>query len=188
MLGGEGVARLATSAVGSAGGKLSSLEGLSFSNCQIDDDVFRRLGEVLCAHVCPLLESVNVRNNRISVDGVSAFLDALSPQSVPLLECLWLEGQEGIEVGDAEKRFASDVEALLEQARAQGKVPSCFETGLQTEDDDDEDEEEADGESGEEGEGDGESGGEEGDGENEDEEEGGVLVGKVLWMDSDSES
>uniref|UniRef100_A0A0G4FH56 Uncharacterized protein n=1 Tax=Chromera velia CCMP2878 TaxID=1169474 RepID=A0A0G4FH56_9ALVE len=120
-VGEEALALLAASG-GEGVGKLSDLGSLDLSSCQIDDGMLRQWGEVFSAHRCPKLETINLMDNRISVDGVSAFFDVLAPQSLPQLERLNLHGQEGMEGVEQQRNFGSAVEALRHAAHREGKL------------------------------------------------------------------
>uniref|UniRef100_A0A0G4GD91 Uncharacterized protein n=1 Tax=Chromera velia CCMP2878 TaxID=1169474 RepID=A0A0G4GD91_9ALVE len=121
-VGNRALASLAASGVGGAGGKLSYLQELILRSCDIDDGRLRAWGEVFSAHECPKLALINLSSNRISVEGVSAFLRSLSPQSLPELRSVRLEGQEGVEGEEQQKKFKSSVEALRSAAKREGKV------------------------------------------------------------------
>uniref|UniRef100_A0A0G4G1L5 Uncharacterized protein n=1 Tax=Chromera velia CCMP2878 TaxID=1169474 RepID=A0A0G4G1L5_9ALVE len=122
----EALASLAANGGRASGGKLSQLKHLDLSSCGLDDARLRRLGEVLSAHECRELEKIDLDNNRISIKGLSAFLEALSPQSLPKLRDLSLKSQnrvEGEELGVREQReFASAVASLQAAAQRNGKL------------------------------------------------------------------
>uniref|UniRef100_A0A0K6S6E4 Uncharacterized protein n=1 Tax=Chromera velia CCMP2878 TaxID=1169474 RepID=A0A0K6S6E4_9ALVE len=121
-MGEDALALLAASGGEGAGGKLSNLGSLDLSSCQIDDGMLRQWGEVFSAHRCPKLKTIKLEGNRISVDGVSAFFDVLTPQSLPQLELLDLHGQEGMEGVEQQRNFDSAVEALRHAAHREGKL------------------------------------------------------------------
>jgi len=80
------------------------------------------LGEVFAAHQCPRLRCLYLSNNRISVEGVSAFFDVLTPQSLSDLQLLSLEGQEGLDSREEQTEFDSSVRALRAAAHANGRL------------------------------------------------------------------
>uniref|UniRef100_A0A0G4GKE5 Uncharacterized protein n=1 Tax=Chromera velia CCMP2878 TaxID=1169474 RepID=A0A0G4GKE5_9ALVE len=98
-LGVEALVSLTESGGGSLGSKLSQLESLDLSECEIDDERLTRLGEVFRAHSCTHLETLYLWRNRISAEGVSAFVDRLNPDSLPNLQRLYVSPQE--EGGDS---------------------------------------------------------------------------------------
>uniref|UniRef100_A0A0G4GVK8 Uncharacterized protein n=1 Tax=Chromera velia CCMP2878 TaxID=1169474 RepID=A0A0G4GVK8_9ALVE len=85
---------LAARAVGNSGGKLSRLNSLSLRDCNVDDDMLRCWGSLLSAHVCPQLECIDLRGNRIMAQGASAFIKVLTPQTFPQLKYLLLREQK----------------------------------------------------------------------------------------------
>uniref|UniRef100_A0A0G4I7Y8 Uncharacterized protein n=1 Tax=Chromera velia CCMP2878 TaxID=1169474 RepID=A0A0G4I7Y8_9ALVE len=130
---GEGaVAFLAARGGGTSGGRLVGLEQLNLAQCEIDDNTVRRLGELFRAHECGTMkEDLYLHSNCISVEGVSAFFDALSDQSLPNLQKLSVGGQRGIEGGENEKDFSVSVMALGHgriqgSDRGGGKLPRCL--------------------------------------------------------------
>jgi len=102
------------------------LKRLDLSLCGLDDARLRRLGEVFSAHECREMVRIDLDYNRISIEGLSAFLEALSPQSLPKLRSLSLKSQntvEGEELGVREQReFASAVASLQAAAHRNGKL------------------------------------------------------------------
>uniref|UniRef100_A0A0G4HVJ3 Protein kinase domain-containing protein n=1 Tax=Chromera velia CCMP2878 TaxID=1169474 RepID=A0A0G4HVJ3_9ALVE len=124
----EALASLAANGGGASGGKLSHLKHLDLSSCGFDDARVRRLGEVFSAHECRELERIDLNYNRISTEGLSAFLEALSPQSLPKLRSLSLKSQntvQGEELGVREQRetqFISAVSRLRAAAQRNGKL------------------------------------------------------------------
>uniref|UniRef100_A0A0K6S9P0 Uncharacterized protein n=1 Tax=Chromera velia CCMP2878 TaxID=1169474 RepID=A0A0K6S9P0_9ALVE len=103
--------------------KLSGLRHLELGGCDIDDSRLQRLGEVFNAHVCPGLASLWLEENKISLKGVSAFLKALHPESLPTLSTLRFYGQKTTEMQEANKRvFRDRCEDLVKEAKRQGKL------------------------------------------------------------------
>jgi len=104
------------------------LKRLDLSLCGLDDARLRRLGEVFSAHECREMVRIDLDYNRISIEGLSAFLEALSPQSLPKLRSLSLKSQntvEGEELGVREQRetqFISAVSRLRAAAQRNGKL------------------------------------------------------------------
>uniref|UniRef100_A0A0G4HZ76 Uncharacterized protein n=1 Tax=Chromera velia CCMP2878 TaxID=1169474 RepID=A0A0G4HZ76_9ALVE len=136
-LGEEALACLAASgSEWSSRGKLWDLERLELSSCQIGDQTLKRLAEVFSAHGCPKLMDLDLSKNRISLDGLSAFLDTLLPTPFPSLQQIRLDGQipEGVEdsrEGGVSERSPerpqwSDktVETIRERAVSQKRIPS----------------------------------------------------------------
>uniref|UniRef100_A0A0G4I2W7 Uncharacterized protein n=1 Tax=Chromera velia CCMP2878 TaxID=1169474 RepID=A0A0G4I2W7_9ALVE len=121
---GEGTlaALAASSGGGVSGGKFSSLFFLSLRDCAIDDGRLRQWGEILSAHVCTELEFLDLRDNRISVEGVSGFFAVLTPDALPELKMLHLFTQEGLEGKEEHRGFVSSVRALRDAAHAEGKL------------------------------------------------------------------
>uniref|UniRef100_A0A0G4H4J3 Uncharacterized protein n=1 Tax=Chromera velia CCMP2878 TaxID=1169474 RepID=A0A0G4H4J3_9ALVE len=138
------------------GGRFSGLERLSFSDCDIDDHVLRRLAEVFNVHKFPSLTDLGLERNRISPEGVKQFCDALTSQALPQVHRLSLWGQQrstggqtgvescggeggsgvaggegsGRQGGRGDDRFILSVFFALRQAQSLGKLKECraFET------------------------------------------------------------
>uniref|UniRef100_A0A0G4FIP3 Uncharacterized protein n=1 Tax=Chromera velia CCMP2878 TaxID=1169474 RepID=A0A0G4FIP3_9ALVE len=121
-IGEEALASLAASGGGVSGGKLSHLEILLLQDCEIDDGRLKRWGEACSAYQCPKLRLLVLNHNRISLEGVWAFLDVLTPQSLPQLTDLHLDGQEGLESIEQQREFSTSVRALQDAAHAEGKL------------------------------------------------------------------
>jgi len=109
-VGEESLALLASSA-GSPVGKLLNLQNLDLSRCDLTDEKVRLLAESFCAHDCTKLECVDLEENRITPQGVAAFIDILKPESLPQLKHLFLAGQEVFESesGEGRHEFASEM-------------------------------------------------------------------------------
>uniref|UniRef100_A0A0G4HUM6 Uncharacterized protein n=1 Tax=Chromera velia CCMP2878 TaxID=1169474 RepID=A0A0G4HUM6_9ALVE len=123
-MGERALAALAASGGGGSGrGKLSHLTSLWLKGCEIDDRRLKRWGEVFAAHGCSKLESISFEENRSSIKGVTAFLNALTPQSLPRLRLLRLGGQRGLQGQEQRDEFASSVNALRGAVHAKGKLP-----------------------------------------------------------------
>uniref|UniRef100_A0A0G4HAV4 Uncharacterized protein n=1 Tax=Chromera velia CCMP2878 TaxID=1169474 RepID=A0A0G4HAV4_9ALVE len=122
----DSLMKLARSGRGSSGSRLSNLKDLALCDCEIDDHRLKRLAEVFCAHGCPRLTLLNLFLNKISPEGLKAFVDALSPEALPCLIDLSVGGQQGFEGRDSEeeKRFARHIESLKERVRSEGKLKS----------------------------------------------------------------
>uniref|UniRef100_A0A0G4FT73 Uncharacterized protein n=1 Tax=Chromera velia CCMP2878 TaxID=1169474 RepID=A0A0G4FT73_9ALVE len=118
----EALVSLATSGGGESGGKLSHLTSLDLSSCGIDDAGLRRLGEVFSAYECRSLLTIVLYKNEISLEGLQAFLGALTPQSLPALRFLHLDGQTGVGGEEEQEKFASSVRSLREAAHSAGKL------------------------------------------------------------------
>uniref|UniRef100_A0A0G4I1G0 Uncharacterized protein n=1 Tax=Chromera velia CCMP2878 TaxID=1169474 RepID=A0A0G4I1G0_9ALVE len=121
------LALLAASRGDSLRGKLSSLESLSLSGCQIDDARLQRLAEVFRAHECGALGGLGLHQNCISAAGLSTFLDTLQPESLPNVYCLGLEGQrvQGGEGGqEQEESLDCFLRTLLKEPSRTRKLPS----------------------------------------------------------------
>uniref|UniRef100_A0A0G4GKB2 Uncharacterized protein n=1 Tax=Chromera velia CCMP2878 TaxID=1169474 RepID=A0A0G4GKB2_9ALVE len=71
------------------GGKLGSLVVLNLSDCEIDDKKMELIGEVLAVNAGQL-DSLHLDANRISIEGVKAFLEAQTPDSLDELTTLSL--------------------------------------------------------------------------------------------------
>uniref|UniRef100_A0A0G4I2F2 Uncharacterized protein n=1 Tax=Chromera velia CCMP2878 TaxID=1169474 RepID=A0A0G4I2F2_9ALVE len=123
-LGEDSLVKLARSGGGSSGGRLSNLKDLALCDCEIDDQRLKRLAEVFCAHGCPQLRLLNLFLNKISPEGLTAFVDTLSPEALPCLIDLSLGGQQGFEGREEGKRFARHVESVRERVRSEGKLKS----------------------------------------------------------------
>jgi len=108
---------------GSSDGKLSHLKALILSGCGIDDSLLARWGEVFRAHVCPKMTFLNLSRNRISIAGLSAFFDALRPESLPALMSIPLYGQKGVNGNKQENQFYTAVQKLRNKVRFQQKLP-----------------------------------------------------------------
>eukprot|EP00820_Chromera_velia_P019282 Cvel_28126.t1-p1 / transcript=Cvel_28126.t1 / gene=Cvel_28126 / organism=Chromera_velia_CCMP2878 / gene_product=hypothetical protein / transcript_product=hypothetical protein / location=Cvel_scaffold3627:4822-5577(-) / protein_length=252 / sequence_SO=supercontig / SO=protein_coding / is_pseudo=false len=121
-MGGRALTLLAASGRGGSRGKLPHLESLCLRRCEMNDGMLRWWGEVFLAHVCPKLKSLDLRENRIRREGVSAFLHPLAPQTLPQLRWLRFEGQEGLEGEEQRRDFASSVTALRGAAHQEGKL------------------------------------------------------------------
>uniref|UniRef100_A0A0G4FAG9 Uncharacterized protein n=1 Tax=Chromera velia CCMP2878 TaxID=1169474 RepID=A0A0G4FAG9_9ALVE len=122
----EALASLARNGGGASGGKLSHLKHLDLSSCGLDDARLGRLGDVFSAHECRELESIDLSCNRISTKGLSAFSEALSPQSLPKLRRLSLRSQKTVEGEELRVReqiqFSSAVDSLQAAAHKNGKL------------------------------------------------------------------
>uniref|UniRef100_A0A0G4GUZ2 Uncharacterized protein n=1 Tax=Chromera velia CCMP2878 TaxID=1169474 RepID=A0A0G4GUZ2_9ALVE len=110
----EALASLAASGGGASGSRLLHLQTLDLSSCGIDDARLGRLWEVFSTHECRELESLNLEDNPISVEGVSAFLEAIaqSERGVPKLNSLNLSNTDA--------HFAGGPVAVV---LASGKLP-----------------------------------------------------------------
>jgi len=122
----EALALLSANGGGASVRKLSHLWSLDLSYCSVDDGMLRRLGEVFSAYECKELSRICLQGNRISIEGLKAFFDALSPESVPKLHSLDLKKQKGVggeKLGKEEQEiFESSAESLLCEAVNAGKL------------------------------------------------------------------
>uniref|UniRef100_A0A0G4I5P3 Uncharacterized protein n=1 Tax=Chromera velia CCMP2878 TaxID=1169474 RepID=A0A0G4I5P3_9ALVE len=133
------------------GGRFSGLKRLSFTDCDIDDQILRRLAEVFNVHKFPSLTALGLERNRISRDGVKQFCDTLTSEALPEVQGLSLWGQQrsaggqtGVEScgGEGESAvaggegsggqgdrgvdcFTSSVDGVLRQAQSLGKLKEC---------------------------------------------------------------
>uniref|UniRef100_A0A0G4H1K3 Uncharacterized protein n=1 Tax=Chromera velia CCMP2878 TaxID=1169474 RepID=A0A0G4H1K3_9ALVE len=96
----------------SAGG-LQRLGSLRLDECGLDDEGMRQLGLAFGQNDMARLWCLSLKKNAVSEVGLSAFLEALRPQSLPRLSCLWLAIPR-------EQRQNT----ILQAAKAEGKVPS----------------------------------------------------------------
>uniref|UniRef100_A0A0G4H9S5 Uncharacterized protein n=1 Tax=Chromera velia CCMP2878 TaxID=1169474 RepID=A0A0G4H9S5_9ALVE len=113
---------LASLARGVGGGKLSGLASLNLSECGIDDALLLQLGEVFSVEECRGLRYIDLSRNRISVDGFSAFIDALRPESLPSVYEILLEGQEGFDDDESRQNFSAQIGGLMDLAESEGKL------------------------------------------------------------------
>mmetsp|Transcript_48005 Transcript_48005/g.94792 ORF Transcript_48005/g.94792 Transcript_48005/m.94792 type:complete len:213 (+) Transcript_48005:3-641(+) len=87
---GEGVGLLETALVS---GKLQTLKELRLATCRLTDESMRMLGDAFRAHRTQSLSSLCLSENEpLTETGLSKFLEALSPQSLPKLQAFSLVG------------------------------------------------------------------------------------------------
>uniref|UniRef100_A0A0G4IG02 Uncharacterized protein n=1 Tax=Chromera velia CCMP2878 TaxID=1169474 RepID=A0A0G4IG02_9ALVE len=115
---------LAALAASEGGGKLPDLEELLLDDADLDDGRLQRLAEVFNVHECPKLAKLDLRYNRISIEGVSAFLKTLLPTSPPNLCVLLLDSQDGVEFGEEACTFNDAYGNMVRGAEREGKLPS----------------------------------------------------------------
>jgi len=100
------------------GGKLSNLETLILSDCQIDNQKLKLLAQCFSVHLSPELKVLDLRKNPFDRETLSAFIDTLRPESLQNLEKFLVD-------------FTDEaLESLEEYARSKGKLSfvdvSCF--------------------------------------------------------------
>uniref|UniRef100_A0A0G4HWS2 Uncharacterized protein n=1 Tax=Chromera velia CCMP2878 TaxID=1169474 RepID=A0A0G4HWS2_9ALVE len=116
-VGEEALASLAASAVGGCGGKFSQLEGLDLSDCSLDDNRLRLLGQVFSAHGGPRLNRLVLGRNRISIEGFKAFIHVLRPGCLPKLTDLFIAPQEGVVGEEGESALVIQAQKIVKRAK-----------------------------------------------------------------------
>uniref|UniRef100_A0A0G4HM52 Uncharacterized protein n=1 Tax=Chromera velia CCMP2878 TaxID=1169474 RepID=A0A0G4HM52_9ALVE len=117
-------------------GKLSSLEYLHLLDCDIDDVMLKRLGEIFAASSDSNLKGLDLQMNRITPEGLSSFFDILTTESLANVVKIHLGGQrdkirlgeKGVgECGSSARSSVCDptltIASVLKAAHHQGKLP-----------------------------------------------------------------
>eukprot|EP00820_Chromera_velia_P014276 Cvel_24545.t1-p1 / transcript=Cvel_24545.t1 / gene=Cvel_24545 / organism=Chromera_velia_CCMP2878 / gene_product=Protein NLRC3, putative / transcript_product=Protein NLRC3, putative / location=Cvel_scaffold2666:13867-15303(+) / protein_length=479 / sequence_SO=supercontig / SO=protein_coding / is_pseudo=false len=119
-IGGKGITPLAAAIAAS---KLSNMQTLALHSCSLSDPDLRVLGGAFHAHPMQSLQMLSLEGNqKIGVEGLGAFLEALSPESLPKLRILNMESAENLNSGGGTD--------LVRAAKSSGKVRSLFWPGL----------------------------------------------------------
>uniref|UniRef100_A0A0G4F4B2 Uncharacterized protein n=1 Tax=Chromera velia CCMP2878 TaxID=1169474 RepID=A0A0G4F4B2_9ALVE len=105
-----------------AAGKLPHLRELSFIDSNIDDEGMRALGGVFGASNFSELWSVSLSDNRIGIEGASAFFDALHPSSLPNLRRLNIGEQKTYEGKEKKEAFQFSVHEACNLGLAERKL------------------------------------------------------------------
>uniref|UniRef100_A0A0G4GCJ3 Uncharacterized protein n=1 Tax=Chromera velia CCMP2878 TaxID=1169474 RepID=A0A0G4GCJ3_9ALVE len=121
----ESLASLAASREVGEVSKLSNLRFLTLTSCGIDDQRLKKLGEVFRAHACPELGELFLQDNKLSLEGISAFLDLLEPDSLPEVKKIAFKGNTDPEGKHSERIFLSRLSELLEKAQSAGLIKKC---------------------------------------------------------------